>query len=263
MPNEIPKNTKEYEKWLRRMAGVRTLRRHKTQYETVRTKLRDDFQTSEFWTSLGKALPAIRGDYQARTGYALLSGEESLPTIDRKSWDSFLLKTLRRNIFENESFPNEPQDGWILPDNWFSRIHDVIRTLFVVKYLDGVDYLSDRIRDLAENSGCTCEVDFEAREEGYYAAHVSITGVFEIPDLQWRNEKTEITTEIQISTQVQDVIRRLLHTHYESRRIRTSSEQIMWQWDYKSDEFVTNYLGHILHYVEGMIMDIRGRSDGK
>ncbi len=32
-----------------------------------------------------------------------------------------------------------------------------------------------------------------------------------------------------------------------------------WQWDYKGDEFATNYLGHILHYVEGMIMDVRER----
>ena len=30
-----------------------------------------------------------------------------------------------------------------------------------------------------------------------------------------------------------------------------------WQWDYKSDEFSANYLGHILHYVEGMIVEIR------
>lgn len=34
---------------------------------------------------------------------------------------------------------------------------------------------------------------------------------------------------------------------------------IKWQWDYESDEFIPNYLGHILHYIEGMIMEVRKR----
>lgn len=63
--------------------------------------------------------------------------------------------------------------------------------------------------------------------------------------------------EIQITTQLQEVIRSLLHKYYEDRRKGVEAEGTKWQWDYKSDEFVANYLGHILHYVEGMIMDIR------
>ena len=36
----------------------------------------------------------------------------------------------------------------------------------------------------------------------------------------------------------------------------------IWQWNYKSDEFAANYLGHILHYVEGMIIEIRDKKRG-
>ncbi|GAI51334.1 unnamed protein product [marine sediment metagenome] len=49
----------------------------------------------------------------------------------------------------------------------------------------------------------------------------------------------------------------MLHKYYEETRKRLEKEDIKWQWNYKSDEFVANYLGHILHYVEGMIMEIR------
>jgi hypothetical protein len=51
----------------------------------------------------------------------------------------------------------------------------------------------------------------------------------------------------------------LLHKYYEERRKKIGAEDVKWQWNYKTDEFVANYLGHILHYVEGMIMEIRDK----
>ena len=45
--------------------------------------------------------------------------------------------------------------------------------------------------------------------------------------------------------------------NYEKKRIMDKKPKFKWQWDYTSDEFAANYLGHILHYVEGMIIDIR------
>ena len=34
---------------------------------------------------------------------------------------------------------------------------------------------------------------------------------------------------------------------------------LVWQWDYTNDRFNTNYLGHIVHYVEGMIVQLRDK----
>ena len=67
--------------------------------------------------------------------------------------------------------------------------------------------------------------------------------------------------EIQITTQVQELILNLLHKYYERRRNKIEPDN--WQWDHASDEFATNYLGHILHYVEGMIVEVRERHDGQ
>jgi hypothetical protein len=172
-----------------------------------------------------------------------------------------LLKTYRKNILDNKNWPNEPANGWILPTNWYSNINDVIRTLFIVKYIDGVEYMINGLVDCCENCLLSHEVHFEAREEGYYAAHLYTRQDFEVPNVKWDTEIINASIEIQVTTQLQDVIRRLLHKYYEDNRKKTERDE-KWQWDYKSDEFAANYLGHILHYVEGMIIEIRDKEKG-
>lgn len=128
-----------------------------------------------------------------------------------------------------------------------------------MKYLDGVEFLVEKIKSLDND----CKVEFKAKEEGYYAAHIYINRIFEIPKLDWNTRKEEFLVEIQITTQLQEVIRKLLHKHYEENRkkLKADIESTKWQWDYKCDEFSSNYLGHILHYIEGMIMDIRDKQN--
>ena len=83
-----------------------------------------------------------------------------------------------------------------------------------------------------------------------------------MPTLKWESTKTEISLEIQITTQLQEVIRKLLHSFYEERRSeKPQKNKRQWQWDYRSEEFGANYLGHILHYLEGMIVEIREKRD--
>ncbi len=71
-----------------------------------------------------------------------------------------------------------------------------------------------------------------------------------------KNQKVNVPVEIQITTQLPEVIRKLMHKYYEEKRSKLNTNT-KWQWDYKSNEFSLNYLGHILHYIEGMIMEIR------
>ena len=73
-----------------------------------------------------------------------------------------------------------------------------------------------------------------------------------------------ITAELQITTQVQEGASENYFTPtYEERRITVEQEKSTWQWNYKSPEFAANYLGHVLHYVEGMIMGIREKQEKK
>jgi hypothetical protein len=76
-----------------------------------------------------------------------------------------------------------------------------------------------------------------------------------------RDEEKRFQVEIQISTQLKEVLRELTHPYHEKRRKSVRKPSDKWQWDYACDEFVPNYLGHLLHYVEGMLMQMRDRHE--
>ena len=257
MNSKKPKDINEYKKWLKDKHKIEITDQTQRYYESVTNKIKLDFEKSDFWNQLNENLREYNGEYLGRTGYHLfIPGLK--PELDLKPFDSFLLKTFRKNILENKRWCDEPEDGWVLPNNWYSRINDIIRTLFEVKYLDGVEFMISKIKSICEDRGMECKIFLKATEEGYYAAHLYTRQEFEIPKVTWDTKDVDVSIEIQITTQLQEVIRKLLHKYYEDSRKRIEREEnIKWQWDYKNDEFVANYLGHILHYVEGMIMEIR------
>lgn len=249
-----PTDIEEYKKWLKDNHDVKISDRTSTHYDSVMSRMKQDFEKSDLCAELNNNLREYNDEYRINTGYPL-TAQTSLELLT-KPFDSFLLKTYRKNVKDNRSWPEEPQGGWVLPDNWFSKINDTLRTLVVVKYLDGVEFLSDRVKLLCDSHGAPCKTFLEAREEGYYAAHLYMEKTFEIPKFTWDTERVDASVELQITTQLQEVIRRLLHTYYEDRREKGRANK-KWQWDYSSEEFSANYLGHILHYVEGMIMEVR------
>lgn len=251
----MPKNIDEYRNWLKERCGV-DVNRAETRYKSVVARVKQEFEESGFWVQMKEHIGEYGQEYWLKTGYHLFAAKFK-PELHVKTFESFLLKTFRKNFLENKRLPNEPADGWILPSNGYGRINDIVRTLFVVRYFDGVEFLIDKIRSLSTECNVKCHVFLEAREEGYYAAHLNLRREFEIPKALWDTEKVDIAIEIQITTQVQEVIRKLLHKYYEKRRMRIEEKDVKWQWDYKCDEFSVNYLGHILHYVEGMILEIR------
>lgn len=260
--HDKPSNIEQYKQWLKEHRQVEVTDRIKNNYESATDKMKQQFQTSVFWRQLGSNLREYNDEYYLSTGYQLLQ-DITIPEILVKPFDSFLLKTFRKNILENDNFPKPPTEGWILPENWFSRINDILRTYTVIKYLDGVEFLIGKIRSLCEEIGKDFECTFEAREVGYYAVHLYTREEFEIPRMDWDTIKVSTSIEIQLTTQLQEVIRKLLHKYYEGKRLLPVQAERMWQWDYRSDEFATNYLGHILHYIEGMIMEIREKEKTK
>jgi len=260
--DDKPSDIQQYRKWLKENQKVEITDRIKNNYESVTEKMKQQFQKSAFWKQLSGNLREYNDEYQLSTGYQLLQ-DRTTPDILVKPFNSFLLKTFRKNVLENESFPEPPVDGWILPENWYSRINDILRTYTIIKYLDGIEFLIAKIRSLCEEIGKDFKCSFEAREVGYYAVHLYTREEFEIPRMDWDTVRVNTQIEIQLTTQLQEVIRKLLHKYYEKKRVLPTQTERMWQWDYRSDEFATNYLGHILHYVEGMIMEIRDKEATK
>ena len=257
-----PHDIAAYKKWLKDERGAEISVKTENYYLSVTNKISADFRQSGFWLSLTNQLTQLNQEYYLNTKYYLFSREVPLPPeVHIKPFSSFLLKTFRKNVVDNEGWPAAPPGGWVLPAAWFTQINDIIRTYFVVKYLDGVSFFVDKLQAHCRCSNLTCDVAYEAKEEGYYAAHTYVTYPCEVPEENWDTRMIDVQIEIQVTTQLQEVIRRLLHKYYEQRRKTARSDSVKWQWDYTSEEFAANYLGHILHYVEGMIMDVRNRQE--
>ena len=257
-----PSDVEQYKQWLKEVHQIEITERMKNNYESATDKMRQQFLKSPFWKQLGDNLREYNDEYLLDKEYQLLQ-ELSLPDILIKPFKSLISKTFRKNVLDNKDFPEPPTGGWILPENWYSRINDILRTLIVVKYLDGVEFIIGKIESLCEQIEKDFNYTFEAREVGYYAVHLYTREEFEIPRMDWDTVKVSTSIEVQITTQLQEVIRKLLYKYYEERRVLPSQTERMWQWDYRSDEFATNYLGHILHYIEGMIMEIREKEETK
>jgi ppGpp synthetase/RelA/SpoT-type nucleotidyltranferase len=96
--------------------------------------------------------------------------------------------------------------------------------------------------------------------EGYYAVHTVIRIPVELLDKTWNMQMTSVPVEFQVFTQMQDVIRDLTHPLYDFRRRRPTDSDPKRFWDYQGVQFVPTYLGHLLHYLDGAIMNVRERS---
>jgi hypothetical protein len=247
----------EYRTWLKKRLSVEITARTSTYYESVLNAAAAQIRHSHFWVNLGQQLQEIDDAYWLKTDYKLFATSDT-PLLQTKPFASAISKSFRKNVLLNKNWPDPPQEGWIVPENWFLRLNDLIRTLFIVKYADGVQYLVERITETANGTGDSCKSFYEARDEGYYAAHVYLRQPCEVPRISWDTETINLSFEIQVTTQLQEVIRRLLHKYYESSRESRRSD-FPWQWDFGKDEFFANNLGHVLHYIEGTIVDLRKR----
>jgi hypothetical protein len=197
-----PGTVDEYVAWLKKEHEVDASPggRQETRYETVARKMQGDFCSSPFWLALLQRLPDFEAEYRVRAfNYPLLLGAGP-PEVLVKPYDSFLKKTYRRNVLENANWPDAPRGGWLLPDSWYCRVSDIVRTSVVVKYLDGVKFLSGCLRELAEEHGVFTELSFEARMEGYYASHIVTCHECEVPRENWDTERIAAEAELQVTT---------------------------------------------------------------
>jgi hypothetical protein len=264
----IPDVLRAYGIWLRDEHDEELTAITERDYRRTSEHLRSHFERSPFWTEVSSSLLTVNERYRLQTqGYDLLglphtqtlAEEPFRPRIALKSYESFLLKTLRLNLINSASRRRSKPGNAILPSNWFNRINDVTRTTLYVKYLDGVPYLAEHIRNIASAHDLSTELTFQARDEGHYAAHLYVTDKVSLPTSRARSALVTAQLEVQISTQLKEVIGRLTHKHYENRRRRNprGNSNAKWQWDYSSPEFSPNYLGHIVHYLEGVIVSLR------
>ena len=263
---EKPENPRKYIIWWNNNFEPKIDLSARNLYRDVSTLVKYEFENSDEYKEFIHQLHNYESEYRRNCGYDLLMKEPEEIKLDIKDWEKFKSKVWRKNVVHNINWNKEnwnhedcqPNGGWVTPDNWFEKIHDIVRTRIIVKYFDGVKLLVDKMHTHFVDCGCQCTPDWEAREEGYYAAHLNVTRDYELP-VGLEIQSKRICVEIQVTTQMKDVITTLTHKYYERKRGSIELPNIKWQWDYNSDEFSPNYIGHILHYIEGAVMQIRNR----
>jgi len=255
---DIP-GLEDFPYWMQDNLSILIDSTHTEHYNTATMQMEKQLRKSYFWDLLCKKIIEYNDEYYGEYATTLLK-ERGVPSIETKPVESFIEKIYRENFIDNERFPKAPRTGWVTPDNWFSKINDILRTTIVVRYLDGIEYIATRLEKLcSDQSRLRDKCRYLAKIEGYYAAHLYFNMEFEIPDMKWDTQKVMSPVEIQITTQVKEVIKDLIHPYYAEQRIKRYSEEDLWQWRYDSPEFTRNYLGHIIHYVEGVMVGIRRR----
>lgn len=264
---EKPKNPDDYITWWNENFDTHIDLDAIRLYDDVSKLVKYEFENSDGYIKFIHQLYNYESEYRRSSGgYDLLMKKPEEIELCTKEWENFISKVWRSNVVHNTNWKVEnwnhgdcrPNKDWITPDNWFEEIHDIVRARIVVKYFDGVKILLDKMHTHFKDCGCECEPDWEAKEEGYYAAHLNVIRDYELP-VGLKIQRKRICVEIQVTTQMKDVITALTHKYYERKRESLELPDVKWQWDYKCDEFSPNYIGHILHYIEGAVMQIRNR----
>jgi hypothetical protein len=66
-----------------------------------------------------------------------------------------------------------------------------------------------------------------------------------------------IEIELQLTTQLQEIVYKLTHEVYTAVRHQEHTDRDRWKWEYKTRRFRAGYLGHTLHMLEGLIAEMR------
>jgi hypothetical protein len=219
-------------------------------------------EESTFFRAVAQRLKDCSLAYAKSGGYRLFMTEDidNAVSLVRKSFESTLDKSYRLNILWNRRFPREPVGGWYCPNNWFQRLDDLIRTSVVCKYLDGLECVASGLMSLATELGFQADSVPRATDNGYYAIHFYVEVPITIAGDGYQPLDIRLKCEIQITTQLQEILRQLTHTFYEHERIKNASDRQSWKWAFASPRFKATYLGHTLHLIEGLILEIKNDS---
>lgn len=201
---------------------------------------------------------------------AWANGETAF-NILQKSWDSVVDKLYRFNVEENEepstppsilsieeqatreTYPTNQQ--WVTPNVAHRFADDLLRTKFVVPFVDGVVDVSERVTAVAKELELPFFRRYHAKDSGYHAHHIYAL----LPTIDFDGQPTAIALEIKILTKLQDTLGELTHLLYELKRTGKlkSEKKRKLAWNLESPDFEASYIGHSAHYIEASMVRLK------
>jgi hypothetical protein len=252
-----PDTVEKYIEWAKDPLGVDFAdAATKKLYETNLVIALNSTQETDFYKQFSAHIERYDAEYRGLHEAALLMATPDL-RLEKKPYSSAVDKSFRKNVLWNRRFPKPPEDGWITPENWYFALGDVLRGTIVCKFIDGPEFLAERLRGFGEELGLECGSYSQDRDEGYYAYHFNTTLHMVLTDEHWADRPHKLTLEVQLTTQLQEVLRELTHPHYQAHRSDPRPDRHRWKWEHGSNRFRAGYLGHALHLLEAIVVEIR------
>ncbi len=258
-----PKDISEYKEWVKDNLGTdfndeSSLNLYETNINSALSAIEEHI----FFTNLSDKLLDWSNSYENTTGSILLMSQERLKLI-QKSYESAINKSFRVNILQNKNFPKPPEKGWVVHKNLYTYFNDVIRGTIVCRFIDAPTFLTNELSNYARTLKLDTRYYSQEREEGYYAYHFYVFIPVKLLDESFRRVDSKIEVEIQITTQLQELLKSLTHKLYEVDRLATKKFDSKWKWEYKTNRFKVSYLSHTLHLLESVIVESRNSSKKK
>lgn len=252
-----PKGIDEYIEWAsKELNSLFSDPRIKRLYETNINNIFNAVSQHPFFVGFSSKAKEWENEYFQRTKAELFRDRNS-PELITKPYDSVVEKTYRQNVLWNKAFPNSPKNGWYDHQNIYHKINDLVRGCLVCRFIDGPAIVANAIEAYTKVSGLSSRQYSQEREDGYYAFHVYITFPVSVFNIDWNEIQIKAEVEIQVTTQLQEVLRSLTHKFYEKQRISETTDRGKWKWDFSSNRFKVGYLSHTLHLLESIILESR------
>lgn len=252
-----PKGIDDYVNWAKEnLSAPFDDQKIKSVYETNMNNIFNSVSEHQFFVGFSNVSKAWQQEYEQKTRTELFMDNVE-PTLLIKPFESTVEKTYRVNVLWNRNFPKPPPKGWLDQYSIYTHLNDLVRGSLVCRFIDGPAFVADSIENYANELGLASRQYTQERDDGYYAYHVYVKFPVSIFNIDWETSEVSIEIEIQITTQLQEVLRSLTHKFYETQRLSSSNDRGKWKWDFSSSKFKVGYLSHTLHLLESIILESR------
>lgn len=249
-----------------------------SQYRAFTANAQNSVQESDFYLALLDIFQKLSGEFvvgKVRAVDAWAGGESEFRLVT-KSWESVVDKLYRLNIEENGQFSSPPyvktireraqrsehpaNQRWITPNLVGDYADDLVRTKFVVPFVDGVVDVSERITRAIDDCGLPRFRRYHAKDSGYHARHHYIL----LPVPGFEGGASTIALEVKVLTKMQDMLGELTHLLYEQKRIGriATEEKRKLAWLFDSPDFLASYVGHSAHLIEAIMVELKKKIQG-
>lgn len=210
-----------------------------------------EISAGPYWSTVKDRLPQWRTEFSSD-----LLPRRDLPNFESKPESSIRDKLIRKCRENQDNLSAVISEDAPPP---IPRMNDLVRIRVSCSYIDGVEFLAQKLEDLAKEMGCSPKLEREGKVEGYFAQHLTLDQSV-IYRYGGPEQVATIRCEIQLATELATQVWKSSHGLYERVRGLPNAPED-WQWKPNDLRFMANQLGHMIHLADGLLIDLRDKTN--